>query len=43
LRVWRLYLRSARNIFETEFVSIYQTLAKPATGKTPSRPIRGWP
>jgi cyclopropane-fatty-acyl-phospholipid synthase len=30
LRVWRLYLRSARNIFKTEFVSIYQTLARPA-------------
>jgi len=29
LRVWRLYLRSARNIFDTQFVSIYQTLAKP--------------
>jgi cyclopropane-fatty-acyl-phospholipid synthase len=29
LRVWRLYLRSARNIFKTEFVSIYQTLARP--------------
>jgi cyclopropane-fatty-acyl-phospholipid synthase len=28
LRVWRLYLRSARNIFRTEFVSIYQTLAR---------------
>jgi cyclopropane-fatty-acyl-phospholipid synthase len=28
LRVWRLYLRSARNIFKTEFVSIYQTLAR---------------
>jgi cyclopropane-fatty-acyl-phospholipid synthase len=43
LRVWRLYLRSARNIFQTQFVSIYQTLAKPTTSKTPSRPIRGWP
>jgi cyclopropane-fatty-acyl-phospholipid synthase len=29
LRVWRLYLRSAQNIFKTEFVSIYQTLARP--------------
>jgi cyclopropane-fatty-acyl-phospholipid synthase len=29
LRVWRLYLRSARNIFKTQFVSIYQILAKP--------------
>jgi cyclopropane-fatty-acyl-phospholipid synthase len=29
LRVWRLYLRSARNIFKTEFVSIYQVLARP--------------
>ncbi|MGH2912180.1 MAG: class I SAM-dependent methyltransferase [Solirubrobacteraceae bacterium] len=29
LRVWRLYLRGARNIFKTQFVSIYQTLAKP--------------
>jgi cyclopropane-fatty-acyl-phospholipid synthase len=29
LRVWRLYLRSARNIFKTQFVSIYQTLAQP--------------
>jgi cyclopropane-fatty-acyl-phospholipid synthase len=28
LRVWRLYLRSARNIFKTEFVSIYQTQAR---------------
>ncbi|MGC2375076.1 MAG: cyclopropane-fatty-acyl-phospholipid synthase family protein [Solirubrobacteraceae bacterium] len=28
LRVWRLYLRSARNIFKTDFVSIYQTLAR---------------
>jgi cyclopropane-fatty-acyl-phospholipid synthase len=43
LRVWRLYLRSARNIFQTQFVSIYQTLGKLATHKTPSRPIRGWP
>jgi len=43
LRVWRLYLRSARNIFKTQFVGIYQVLAKPATGKTTSRPIRGWP
>lgn len=32
LRVWRLYLRSARNIFKTEFVSIYQTLARPRKG-----------
>ncbi len=32
LRVWRLYLRSARNIFKTQFVSIYQTLAKPRYG-----------
>ncbi len=32
LRVWRLYLRSARNIFKTEFVSIYQTLARPRLG-----------
>jgi cyclopropane-fatty-acyl-phospholipid synthase len=29
LRVWRLYLRGARDIFRTQFVSIYQTLAKP--------------
>ncbi len=29
LRVWRLYLRGARNIFKTQFVSIYQTLARP--------------
>ena len=43
LRVWRLYLRSARNIFKTQFVSVYQVLAKPVTGKAPSRPIRGWP
>lgn len=43
LRVWRLYLRSARNIFKTQFVSIYQVLARPTTGKTASRPIRGWP
>jgi cyclopropane-fatty-acyl-phospholipid synthase len=43
LRVWRLYLRSARNIFDTQFVSIYQVLAKPATNKAASRPIRGWP
>jgi cyclopropane-fatty-acyl-phospholipid synthase len=43
LRVWRLYLRSARNIFDTQFVSIYQTLAKPATNRAPSQPIRGWP
>jgi len=28
LRVWRLYLRGARNIFEVGFVSIYQTRAK---------------
>jgi cyclopropane-fatty-acyl-phospholipid synthase len=32
LRVWRLYLRGARNIFKTQFVSIYQTLAKPRRG-----------
>lgn len=43
LRVWRLYLRSARNIFDTQFVSIYQVLAKPSTEKAPARPIRGWP
>jgi cyclopropane-fatty-acyl-phospholipid synthase len=43
LRVWRLYLRSARNIFDTQFVSIYQVLAKPTTEKAPARPIRGWP
>jgi cyclopropane-fatty-acyl-phospholipid synthase len=43
LRVWRLYLRSARNIFKTQFVSIYQVLAKPVTGTQPGRPIRGWP
>jgi cyclopropane-fatty-acyl-phospholipid synthase len=28
LRVWRLYLRSARNIFKTELVSVYQTLTR---------------
>lgn len=28
LRVWRLYLRGARNIFKVGFVSIYQTRAK---------------
>lgn len=28
VRVWRLYLRGARNIFKVGFVSIYQTLAK---------------
>jgi cyclopropane-fatty-acyl-phospholipid synthase len=28
LRVWRLYLRSARNGFQTGFMSIYQTLAR---------------
>jgi cyclopropane-fatty-acyl-phospholipid synthase len=27
LRVWRLYLRAARNGFETGFTSIYQVLA----------------
>jgi cyclopropane-fatty-acyl-phospholipid synthase len=32
LRVWRLYLRSARNIFKAQFVSIYQTLARPRRG-----------
>jgi cyclopropane-fatty-acyl-phospholipid synthase len=32
LRVWRLYLRSARNIFKTDFVSIYQTLARRRRG-----------
>ncbi|HEX5307882.1 MAG TPA: cyclopropane-fatty-acyl-phospholipid synthase family protein [Solirubrobacteraceae bacterium] len=32
LRVWRLYLRGARNIFKTQFVSIYQTLAHPRQG-----------
>jgi cyclopropane-fatty-acyl-phospholipid synthase len=32
LRVWRLYLRSARNIFKTQFVSIYQTLARRREG-----------
>jgi cyclopropane-fatty-acyl-phospholipid synthase len=32
LRVWRLYLRGARNIFKTQFVSIYQTLARPRQG-----------
>jgi len=29
LRVWRLYLRGARNAFATQAVSIYQTLARP--------------
>jgi cyclopropane-fatty-acyl-phospholipid synthase len=28
LRVWRLYLRAARNGFETGFTSIYQVLAR---------------
>jgi cyclopropane-fatty-acyl-phospholipid synthase len=28
VRVWRLYLRGARNIFKVGFVSIYQTLAR---------------
>jgi cyclopropane-fatty-acyl-phospholipid synthase len=28
LRVWRLYLRGARNIFKTQYVSVYQTLAR---------------
>jgi cyclopropane-fatty-acyl-phospholipid synthase len=28
LRVWRLYLRGARNIFKVGFVSIYQVLAR---------------
>jgi cyclopropane-fatty-acyl-phospholipid synthase len=32
LRVWRLYLRGARSIFKTQFVSIYQTLARPRHG-----------
>jgi cyclopropane-fatty-acyl-phospholipid synthase len=32
VRVWRLYLRSARNIFKTQFVSIYQVLATPRHG-----------
>jgi cyclopropane-fatty-acyl-phospholipid synthase len=45
LRVWRLYLRSARNIFKVQFVSIYQTLARlrqgsactcPGAGPTPA-------
>ncbi len=30
LRVWRLYLRAARNGFEVGFTSIYQVLARPA-------------
>ena len=30
LRVWRLYLRAARNGFETGFTSIYQVLASKA-------------
>jgi cyclopropane-fatty-acyl-phospholipid synthase len=30
LRVWRLYLRAARNGFETGFTSIYQVLARKA-------------
>jgi cyclopropane-fatty-acyl-phospholipid synthase len=32
VRVWRLYLRSARNIFKTQFVSVYQVLATPRHG-----------
>jgi cyclopropane-fatty-acyl-phospholipid synthase len=32
VRVWRLYLRSARNIFKTQFVSVYQTLARRRRG-----------
>ena len=28
LRVWRLYLRAARNGFETGFTSVYQVLAR---------------
>lgn len=43
LRVWRLYLRGARDIFRRQFVSIYQVLARPATGQAPGAPIRGWP
>jgi len=44
LRVWRLYLRSARNIFKTEFVSIYQTLAKTAPRlTTPAKPSHASP
>jgi cyclopropane-fatty-acyl-phospholipid synthase len=30
LRVWRLYLRAARNGFDTGFTSIYQALCRPA-------------
>ena len=32
LRVWRLYLRAARNGFEIGFTSIYQVLCSPAAG-----------
>jgi cyclopropane-fatty-acyl-phospholipid synthase len=30
VRVWRLYLRAARNGFETGFTAIYQVLARRA-------------
>jgi cyclopropane-fatty-acyl-phospholipid synthase len=43
LRVWRLYLRGARNIFKTQYVSIYQTLARPRSGDRPARSARPWP
>ena len=28
LRVWRLYLRAARNGFEIDFTSVYQVLCR---------------
>lgn len=36
LRVWRLYLRAARNGFEIGFTSIYQVLCSPATAGSAS-------
>ena len=38
LRVWRLYLRAARNGFEIGFTSIYQVLCSPAAAGATSRP-----
>jgi cyclopropane-fatty-acyl-phospholipid synthase len=41
VRVWRLYLRAARNGFETGFTSIYQVLARLEAGQGPARDQRG--
>jgi len=42
LRVWRLYLRAARNGFQTGFTSIYQVLAHHAETRSDAPPGGAW-